>query len=314
MFWSLRTLWLILLFFLAVPIITARAQASLEIETLQIDLWPEYDRPDVLVIYHITISATSKLPAQMSLRIPREASAPYNVAMKDVDGMLYNLKYDQAVDGEWLRVSFIASSSEIQIEYYDPRLTRDGNTRQFAYRWPGDYRVTNLQFRLQQPFNATGMQLTNPALKIDGGMLGDDGLTYYLIPVGGVLETGTTLDLPFTYSKPDTALSSSQAPVKPVSTGTNPTTLSSTLLPGGNLLWLGAATVLILGGVIWYWQQHRANGETAPRRGRRHSAKVRSQNAVQVPVNQVIYCHQCGKRAASGDVFCRACGARLRSG
>jgi hypothetical protein len=25
-----------------------------------------------------------------------------------------------------------------------------------------------------------------------------------------------------------------------------------------------------------------------------------------------VYCHQCGKRAGFGDLFCRACGAKLK--
>ncbi len=206
----------LLVFGLTIPWVRVRAQTPLEIDTLQIDIWPEYDKPDVLVIYHLTIAGSSTLPAQMSLRIPKPANAPANLAMKDVDGLLYNLKYDQTVDGNWLRISFTAPSADIQLEYYDPSLKRDGNTRQYDFVWPGDYRVHNMTLRIQQPVNATDLKLAKNTLTMDSGTKGDDGLVYYIVPVSGTGEAGMSFDVSFGYNKPDSILSSTttQGPVK----------------------------------------------------------------------------------------------------
>ena len=46
------------------------AQNDITFAGLEIDLWPEYDRPDMLVIYRITLDNSVKLPAQLTLRIP----------------------------------------------------------------------------------------------------------------------------------------------------------------------------------------------------------------------------------------------------
>ncbi|MHB1119312.1 MAG: hypothetical protein ACYC11_04545, partial [Bellilinea sp.] len=76
---------LILVFFIIAGLFLARpiqAQSDLVLESMDIGLWPEYDRPDVLVIYRMTLANEVPLPAQMSIRIPREAGAPYNLAMK----------------------------------------------------------------------------------------------------------------------------------------------------------------------------------------------------------------------------------------
>ncbi len=307
---------LIFIISLVFPWASVRAQTALEIDQLQIDIWPEFDRPEVLVIYHIIISPTSTLPAQVTLRIPKEVASPYNVAMKDVDGMLYNLKYDQVIDGNWLKLSFTAASAELQIEYYDPRLTIANTTRNFDYQWPGDYRVNNMSLRIQQPYNASGLQVTNAALKISGTTLGDDGLTYYMLPIDGSIEAGTTFDVPFTYTKPDATLSSSQAPVKAVQTSTGNASLASGLTPTNNILIIGlaAGAILILVGFVWYLNQRRLVSSMAMASNRRrHINPPKPQNGDPVTASDNIYCHQCGKRANSQDAFCRSCGARLRN-
>lgn len=299
---------------LAAPWVSVQAQTPLEIEHLQVDIWPEFDKPDVLVIYRITIAASSTLPAQVNLRIPRIAGAPFNLAMKDVDGMLYNLKYDQVVEGEWMRVSFTAASTEIQLEYYDTRIVRDGSLRQFEFYWPGDYKVRTMELRIQQPINASGMKLTQGALKMSSGVIEEDKLTYYTVPIDGQVEAGTTFRVGFSYTKPDDVLTSSQAPVLPVqtatgkaSTATNSPTTNELLLAGG----IGIGLLLIAVGVFWYVNQQRiASANASANRRRRHvrqSIETEAQST-----NGNIYCHQCGKRAGPGDTFCRSCGAKLK--
>lgn len=65
-------LWLFF-FFLSVPV---RAQQGVTFESVQIDLWPEYDRPDMLVVYRFVLAADAQLPTELSLRIPAAAGTP----------------------------------------------------------------------------------------------------------------------------------------------------------------------------------------------------------------------------------------------
>jgi hypothetical protein len=300
---------------LATPWVRVQAQTPLEIETLQVDIWPEYDKPDVLVIYHLTIAGSSSLPAQVSLKIPKLANAPANLAMKDVDGLLYNLKYDQAVDGNWLRISFTAPSADIQLEYYDPSLTLNSNARTYDFVWPGDYRVRNMTLRIQQPVNATDLKLTKNTLKMDSGTKGDDGLVYYIVPISGAVEAGMSFDVPFVYLKPDSILISTttQGPVK-VGTVTGGITLAGGLASTNNILWigLGAGILFIFIGLFWYFNQQRMSPAAATPNRRRHTAPTRPRESTTVVSDEAIYCHQCGKRAGPEDAFCRACGTKLR--
>ncbi len=305
----------ILVIGLAVPWVSVLAQSPVEIDTLQVDIWPEYDKPDVLVIYHLTIAASSTLPAQVSLRIPRAANAPASLAMKDVDGLLYNLKYDQSVDGNYIRVNFTAASTDIQLEYYDPSLVRSGNNRQYNFHWPGDYQVHNMSLRLQQPINASGMQLDKSTLKMSAGAKAEDGLTYYSVPIDGSIASGQSFDLAFSYNKPDSLLSSSQAPVQPVRTVTGNASLTSGLVaPANNLIWigLGGGLLLVFVGVLWYVNLQRMNPATLSANRRRHNATTNLHQQAAVLTGEAVYCHKCGKRAGPSDTFCRACGTKLR--
>ena len=312
--------WIIALVFLVGivgPWSSVRAQNALEIDKMQIDLWPEYDKPDVLVIYRITFAATSTMPAQVNLKIPKAAAGPASLAMKDVDGLLYNLKFDQAVEGDWIRISFTAPATEIQLEYYDPGLNRNGAERRFTFHWPGDYRVRSLLLRIQQPVNASAMQMVNTPLKMDAGAQAGDGLVYYNVPIDGVVEAGVPFNTTFSYTKPDSTLSSSQAPVQPVrTTSGSSAALNSGLIATNNYIWMGlsAGLVLILAGLLWFYQQRRVNLAAASTNRRRHTYPPREKStSAPASSNGTIYCHQCGKRANPGDTFCRSCGVKLRT-
>ena len=58
----------------------ARAQTEPRLSLLDIAVWPEFDRPLVLVIIQAELSADTTLPAPLTLRIPAIAGQPYAVA------------------------------------------------------------------------------------------------------------------------------------------------------------------------------------------------------------------------------------------
>jgi hypothetical protein len=96
---------------------SVNAQNETELSKMVINIWPEYDRPGVLVFYRITLASQTNLPATVSIRIPRAAEKPFNVAMKDVDGRLDNLQFTTITDGDWVRVTFTTPVPEVQFEY-----------------------------------------------------------------------------------------------------------------------------------------------------------------------------------------------------
>lgn len=287
---------------------TARAQSEPVIESMEIGLWPEYDRTDVLVIYRITLSSEVTLPAQMSLRIPNSAGAPYNLAMKDMDGLLYNLAYTSEIQGDWLKVTFTTPAAELQLEYYDPELTFDADQRQFEYTWSGDFTVNNLVVAVQQPVNASDMRIL-PDFGV--GTIQEDGLTYYTKTVGSV-NAGTPFTVRFGYSKPDDELSFSSQSVQPVQAASGDA--AGRVNANDILPWVlgGVGLILVLGGLVWYVVTRNRNMASVSAGKRRHRPSSSRQDIVQSGTDP-IFCSKCGRKASSADMFCRACGNRLRA-
>jgi hypothetical protein len=281
-----------------------QAQNNLSLDYLRIEIWPEYDRPDVLIIHRMSLAADVALPAQMSVRIPRAAGAPYNLAWEDMDGMLYNLSYTSAVQGEWLRITFTTPSAFVQLEYYDPRMEREGALRSFVYEWNGDFEVNNLEVSVQQPANASDM-IVYPGF--DEGITQVDGFVYYSNPVGKV-DAGTVFRVNLNYTKPDDALSVGLLPVQPAQPldGDTPGRVTASSLLPVFLIVIGGVVLVVI--VSWFLVQRSKVSQPIPNR-KRH-ARSRAQSTFVDP-SQMEYCHQCGRRAAPGDTFCRTCGARL---
>lgn len=298
--WSIILL-LILLFSLAGA---AQAQAEVEFESLTAMLWPEYDRPEMLVIYRITLSDATRLPAQINLRIPLAAGVPFNVAVEEDDGKLYTLSYSTEEDGEWLILSMTTPNPKLQIEYYDPGITKTGDRREYQFRWAGDVAVNQLIVEVQQPLTASDLQV---APDMGSWKTGEDGLRYYTEEVGSV-PIGTPVTLKLSYAKSDDTLSmpsqSALQPSQPIGPSTSQIQMQEALpyILGG----IGLA--LIAGGGLWFWLIARKR-QAEPVRAR-HATSGRPKENDEAD----IYCHHCGKRASKDDAFCRTCGTRLRHG
>ncbi len=299
---SVFLLSLILLF---VPFAT-RAQQGMTLSLVAVDLWPEFDRPTMLVIYHITLPAQTSLPVQMNLRIPAAVGVPNAVAAKQADNSLVTIPYTQQTDGDWSRLVFQATTKDVQVEYYDPGLQKSADQRHFEYTWPGDYAVDAFNIEVQQPTGATEMQFKPGTVS---ARQGDDGLKYYRMEVGS-LTLGQQFQITIDYKKSTDELSASSVPVEPSGPLNDPNSgiaSMTSILP-----WFlgGVGLLLIVGGGVWYWQSGRQKARP-DRELHRRNKPIESLVADNTEASNV-YCHQCGKRASIGDRFCRTCGTELR--
>lgn len=306
----------ILVFFLLFPS-AVQAQQTVVLDSVQVSLWPEYDRANLLVMYDLTLAPQTSLPANIQLRISRSAGEPYAVAMRGADGGLVNMAYESRIAGDWLWLSFTTPVPEMRIEYYDPSLTRQNERRSFEFLWPGDYLVRAMQIQVQQPLNASQMEVQiqqtaanggpSQSLGMGSGRPGEDGLVYYDTLIGEV-PAGSTVKVLATYQKPDNLLSFNAQPVQP-SQPLTPQTAGRTTITGLAPWILGSLGVLlIVGGAFWYWQ----SGQGLSSSLNKHSSRRRKIAAPTQNESGKVYCFQCGKRANSGDLFCRVCGAKLR--
>lgn len=288
--------------------ISSSAQAQPSFASLTVDLWPEFDKPTMLVMYQLTLSPQVRLPAEIHLRIPASAGVPNAVANCQPDGSCFNSPYEQQRAGEWTELSFQATSPDLRVEYYDPALSIEGSKRHYEYTWPGDYTVENFNIRVQQPAGAESMFVKPGTFSASTA---DDGFTYHSLDVGHV-PTGQTVEVLVEYDKASDELSNSNMPVQPsepLSAETAGRTSFTSALP----IALGlVGLALIVGGGVWYWRSGRQKPQ--PARSRRTRRGAGSAPATDGAPEVNVYCHQCGKRASPGDRFCRTCGTQLRIG
>lgn len=316
---KVRTLFVAIFVFLSLisPSGVVSAQTSLptdvKLRSLEVDFWPEYDDPRMLVIYRAEIDPSVNLPVDVTFQIPARVGSPHAVAAGQTQDALFNVTFDRQVDGDWAYITFNTAMPLIRIEYYDDALDLSSSLREYQYIWNGDYAVEQLLLQVQQPCDSSNMQ-TSPAL--GSGQPGADGLVYY----GGTfgpLTDAQVFDLTINYEKTSDCLSIDTLQIGSELPENTPGRVSLlSILP-----WvLGLfGLILIVGGVFWYWQSGRQSPAAASNRNRSRRPSRSSQPSQANPPDQApaatddaVYCHQCGKRAASSDRFCRTCGARLR--
>jgi hypothetical protein len=278
----------------------AFAQNKVAIQSINVSLWPEYDKAEMLVINFITLPADVEFPVQLDIRV--SADSVLNTVAIGASGDSVTdqgVKYTTKKDGEWLVVSITATGPAIQLEYYDPGLKKEGGLRSYSYRWLSDYDVTGFGIVFQEPFDATEFK-SSLALQDNGIHL--DKLQYYFSDAGTV-PAGKVFTFDISYQKPTDVLSVSRLDIQPVVVDENtPGRVSlNNYLP---YIIGGLGVILIVGGLVYYWQSGRS-GSKKPRR-RQHARAEGEEN------ESGVYCAQCGTRARNGDRFCRTCGSRIR--
>lgn len=275
----------------------AAAQTGLTLSKLDVQLWPEYDQPSMLVIHDFTVAPDVQLPASVTFHIPLEANL---IAVASTqNGQLVNIPVvGPSTDGEWQAFTItVEEMTTYHFEYYEP-LTINGDQRTFNYVWDGSYPVNEFSIRVLQPVDASSL-VTEPVLK---PVAENDGKTYF---------EGTPFKLPggeqflfsLRYQKSTDTLISPQdlQPAAPVDENTPGRISLTNYIP---YFLGGLGIVLIFGGFVYYWRANRRSVGKVRRRQRASYAQDDSDSEV--------YCHQCGTRAKTSDRFCRVCGSRLR--
>jgi hypothetical protein len=298
---------------------SAKAETNLQIQKLQVEIMPEYDRPDVLVIYHIALPPQTTLPVHMTLHIPAAAGKPTDVSMEGLDGNLYKMEYTTQKNGDWLDITFSSMYPTMQIEYYDPSLVKKDQARQFLFRWMSNYDVLSMQVVLQQPINSYQITI-DPSL--GAGQKEDDGLTYFNKNFGQV-NSGTGFSMNIQYLKPDDTLSFAVQPVipeSPLNSSSQSSSMSEYYQPLFSRGFLQIFLAALLGLVTIFGLVALLSGAWRPaslasgasRRARIRAAVNRSAIANGNDIETNIYCPQCGKLARTTDIFCRSCGHRFQ--
>ncbi len=284
---------------------TSGAGEQPSLATLQISLWPEFDRPDVLVIYSGFLADDTLLPAPVEIRIPADVGGPTAVAYVDEAGQRLNLAYATRTEGEEQIVSFELPTLGFQLEYYDSLPMDDAGRRTYVLDYQADYAIDELNVEFQVPPTARNASLEPPA---DSVVPESNGLVYHVVQAGALAQ-GETRSWTFGYDKDNAALTVSEseqeeAPPSPPTQATPVEGDSSTVL-----IFFVAFVALVAMGASAFWLGRRTGSEAAPEA--ESPSPVRKKRA-DGGVGQGVFCYKCGTELRSDSEFCHKCGAPVR--
>ena len=307
-----RTLLLLfLLLFLPTPF--AQAQTAVTLESLEVELWPDYDEEAVLVLLTGTLAPNIPLPATLTLPLPE--GADFNVAARITPD---NLMTDQGMTPqvENNQVTFTTPDNRFRVEYYQPYEASD-TQRAFTFSWQSDITVEQISVKVQQPFAATDMSVIPAPASVSEGQ---DGLTYHLLP-NQAIAAGNTYNVEVGYAMSTPALTVDFLSDSGETAATDEGLPFLDAVPveesGFNwqLLLIALGGLILVATAVWYLASNRA--ATNKRRPARPKPQ-RSQSAPPTAATQAAtpgnanFCHQCGEPLQVGDKFCRRCGTAVK--
>ncbi|MCJ7838742.1 MAG: zinc ribbon domain-containing protein [Burkholderiales bacterium] len=271
---------------------------SQRLESMQVEVWPEFDRPAALVILRGALAADTKLPADVTLRIAASTGGPSAMAYSAAPGgNLLNLEHERIDAKDFITLRFKVPERYFHVEFYDP-LATGAPERSYTYVWPGDLGVNRLSVVVQEPAAASDFSVQP---NLGATATGPDGLVYHSAELGAH-EAGKPLPIKVSYKKTDARTTSEILQPKTPNPTPTPDTPAVTHAPSadasdevtkGVLVFILAVSLLVcIGtGVLWW-------------RGRASTTATR--------VSGAGACTQCGTPREADDRFCSKCGARLK--
>jgi len=300
---------LILAVFLATPI-AGHAQSDVDtIERLEVRLWPDFDRPSVLVTLVGTLPPGTPDSATVTVPIPENATI-HVVSPVRADGRPGpEMNYNSSVPGQ---LTFDTGSFGFWIEYYHPYVA-DGNQRDLSYTWSSEMGVDVLEAVVQQPIMSTDLNTSPGAETVTTG---PDGMQYHQLP-GQSVPAGVTYTLEGTYSLVRPQLSQD---VMAEQQGSLPGVAESGAADDSGVDWLlvaaiaaGVVAVIV---VAWLLISNRRGNQRVvkPRPSRRSTRRtsMRPRPAPPPASTKGKFCHECGQPVNSGDRFCSNCGTVVK--
>jgi hypothetical protein len=311
-----------------------QAQSStVRLNSLMVELWLEYDHPEVLVIYRGQLSPDTALPATVAFPIPAYVDEMHAVAIED-NGELFNVNPDTIELGsqdDTRLLSFQVTAPGFQFEYYDPEiLTRQDQLRRLDYTFITAHPIDTLVLEVQEPVQAQDFLMTPEP---ERSFVAQNTLPHHTVRRSN-LDPGQTVGLSASYSRATDAPSVGSVPSGPPEEPLNIAVISGTPISENlniGYILLGAGLLLLLGtGGYWWWSKRsgteleaRPLGAAGAPPGRLRKKKNNGQPArrvveVQSPRSPAAsvpgggYCYRCGTALRPDAEFCHACGAQRR--
>jgi hypothetical protein len=161
-----RKSFILLIFVVLIPIAPVFAQKPVPvIDSLDIEIWPDYDKASVLVLLTGRLPGDTRLPATVTLPLPETAQLNAVARIDSKDGNMKDDIFSSSDPSSTL--TFITPNLRFRVEYYLP-YTVNKNQRSFDYTWLAALSVNNFQLKVQRPTSAAARGLQNDYRSIIG--------------------------------------------------------------------------------------------------------------------------------------------------
>lgn len=275
--------------FAAGPVLRGGPERNPQLASLQIEIWPEYDRPAALVILRGALAENVPLPASVKLRIPASTGGPSAMAYSSADGgNLLNLEHERSDAKDFITLRFTLPQRFFHVEFYDPLATATP-ARSYAYVWPGDLEVKRLNVIVQEPAASSNFSVQP---NLDASATGQNGLRFRSAELGAH-AAGKALPLKISYTKADMRTSTEILQPKAAGPAPAPAAGSSSDVTKGVLVFILALSLLIGIATAFLWWRGRAKTPAARPGG-------------------AGACAKCGTPRVAGGRYCSNCGTRFR--
>jgi hypothetical protein len=292
----------LVLLVLVYPVTGGAQNRVTTIQSLKVQLWPDYDRPAVLVMISGSLPSSTLLPAAVNL--PLLPGATLNaVARADINGNLFS---DIEYTADSGKLSLTTPDPKFRVEYYVPYRVEGGEHR-FTFDWLADVSVEELSVIVQKPASATSLVTQPPAAEV---VHGKDGFTYHLLPASSA-PAREPRSVQFSYAATSAVLSAERRPAPTPASAPAPAPSRASRLPAApaataepGLGWgLLVAVVVTAGasmGITWQIARNRFASSRAAAETPRAEPPAEG------------HCPGCGRPCGSDDRFCSDCGQELR--
>lgn len=281
----------------------AYAQEGVDrLQWLTVDLWPDYDRPSVLVLVTGAVPDDAPLPATVTLPLPDQATVNAVARISDANEMIDDI---ESTVGE-NSVTLVTPDRRFRVEYYAP-YQQDGSQREFQFNWQADLSVAEMDLSVQEPLAASSLETTPEA---DSVVEGNDGLQYHNLPVRSVSAGESySVEVAYTMASEQLTAAAAQAAAGATAPSAEPGAAEDGVGtdPNWPIILAAAGGVLVILAIGWqlFGPRLTSSGRTTPRKPR----PARSEKS-----GAARFCHNCGAQAQPGDRFCRECGTQLKGG
>ncbi len=299
----------LVLFLFAASANRALADDPNHLARLQISIWPEYDRPSVLVLIEGTLADSSNLPREISVVVPASATSVVATYQNSDGTLAVEQPFKTADAGNGLtRLTYTVKTAEYHVEYYDNLIRGNPDkTIDFAFQAPGP--ADQVVLEVQQPLKATNITFS-PALT---DTRDDGGFKIYGTKFTNV-AAGQTLNLQIKYTKadPNPSVQPTAAPVSAPAAANAPagTDWTNVFVVAG-LVTLGLAA--FLGFMLIRQRSQMVPVPVGPQERARRGGKRRRGAASAGKSAGSSFCTQCGRALGAEDNFCPTCGAKRRA-